>query len=431
MMKHLRGTTYLAAAFWAIAFLAIAILAPRQRFPPGWDVRVYTNAIHSLRLGHDPYADGIAVQQAFHARILGQAKVPVIPCVSPPCTYVYSPITLPPLRAAAQFPRRTVVSAYILLLALGILASSLAMLYAAEPGTERNVFALILPAVIFFPGLVLDFSIISGNVVYIFYGLVFSTAALGWKRHQWLPFYLAIILTSCYKPPLLTLLAIPVLSEPRVWRGMLIAAACALTLFAAQPLVWPNLFHHYLQAVELQFSYNKDFGVSPAGFLGSVLTYFHHSYSPWTTLLYFAYAACTVYLLWDLRSRYLAEEFSLRQWIPVMLLGVLLLNPRIKEYDVAAATVPMALVVWRLFARNKSCARTVLESVLFLAAIALAANTKVIGIGVTYGILIAGLFAVGTWHLRHPGRISAGSPAPSGQRCGFLDPIIPPRSTSR
>ena len=411
MVKQLRGVTFIAAVFWIIAFIAMAILAPQQRYSPGWDVRVYTNAIHSLRLNHDPYADGIAAQQAFHAWSAVHPKVKDIPCIRPPCTYVYSPITLPPLRVAAQLPRRGVVDGYVLLLALGVLASSLAMLYAAEPGRERNGFALILPAAMFFPGLVLDFVLLSGNVVYIFYGLVFATAVLGWKRHQWLPFYLAVILTSLYKAPLLSLLAIPVFFETRVWRGVLITAGCALLLFVAQPLIWPDLFRHYLQAVELQFSYNRDFGFSPAGLLGTALTHFHRPYSPWTMLSYLAYAALTLYILWELRTRYLAGEFSQRQWIPVVMLGVLLLNPRIKEYDVAAITVPMALIAWRLCARNTGLGLALVKASLFLTAVGIAATTTWIAMRPTYGFLIAGLFAAGVWHLRHPVPVSGTPPA--------------------
>ena len=35
---------------------------------PGWDLQVYGTAMRSLHAGHDPYADAMAIQQAYHDR---------------------------------------------------------------------------------------------------------------------------------------------------------------------------------------------------------------------------------------------------------------------------------------------------------------------------------------------------------------------------
>jgi hypothetical protein len=47
------------------------------------------------------------------------------------------------------------------------------------------------------------------------------------------------------------------------------------------------------------------------------------------------------------------------EWIPVALVGTILLNPRVKEYDVAALTIPMLLIAWRMlrFGVNLSLGR--------------------------------------------------------------------------
>jgi hypothetical protein len=62
---------------------------------------------------------------------------------------------------------------------------------------------------------------------------------------------------------------------------------------------------------------------------------------------YLFYAALFAGILLYLRGRFLAGVISFKQWIPLMLVGVILLNPRIMEYDVAPLAIPMALVAWR------------------------------------------------------------------------------------
>ena len=78
--------------FWVLASSAILIWSLVPTYVVGWDLEVYENAIRALRLGHDPYLDGIAVQREFHATL---AQHPTAPT---PFTYVYSPLTVPLLR---------------------------------------------------------------------------------------------------------------------------------------------------------------------------------------------------------------------------------------------------------------------------------------------------------------------------------------------
>lgn len=86
----LRVIRILAVLSWIGVIVSLPALVLTGESAWGWDLHVYTNAIHSLRAGHDPYADGIAVQQAFHASPQANDA-----SIMPPYTYVYSPITLP------------------------------------------------------------------------------------------------------------------------------------------------------------------------------------------------------------------------------------------------------------------------------------------------------------------------------------------------
>ncbi len=142
----------------------------------------------------------------------------------------------------------------------------------AVEDSERRYFIYFAPVAAFFPGLLANGTILGGNIAYILYALVLLAAVVGWRRGSWHWFYLAVLAASCVKAPLLSLVAIPVLSARRQWIPAGITTAAGAAFFAMQPLVWPTLFKHYLQAVELQFSYNHDFGSSPAGLFSEILT---------------------------------------------------------------------------------------------------------------------------------------------------------------
>jgi len=347
-----------AAIFWILAFASIPGWISIDR--PGWDVSVYLKAIHSMQAGHDPYADAMAVQDAFHRDLASH------PNAAAPFSYVYSPITLPLLRPIGAAPVWLSGTVYWFLYAVCALCLVWVGMQAVED-SERNGFLLIAPAALFFPGLLQHDVILSGNVAIILYALVLLGAVLGWRRGHWYWCYLAILLASCYKAPLLILAAIPALSARRQWLPAGIAVAAGFALFAVQPLVWPSLFHHFLQAVNLQFSYNRDFGCSPAGLLSNLLVDRGISYSIAGTVIYLLYAVPVFAVLLHLSRRFLDGRFSLRQWIPVLLLGVFLLNPRLIEYDIVPLALPMALIGWRFLARYYPPTRAILYLVSIVA----------------------------------------------------------------
>ncbi|HEY0308206.1 MAG TPA: hypothetical protein VGB94_08595 [Acidobacteriaceae bacterium] len=350
MTNRFSGNRVIVLIFWVLAFAAIPFWTHIDT--PAWDMDIYRAGLHSLRAGHDPYADGMAVQRDFHAHLAEH------PTAAPPYTYVYSPITLPLLRLLGSIPAPLITGLYWLLYMAGILAQIWVVMQATKP-EEWKYFEFLAPVAAFFPGLLVLDVALSGNVAYICYGLLFATALLGWRRGQWFWFYVAIVIASCFKGPFLSLLAIPVLSARRQWVPAGVTGVIGVSLFAMQPYVWPELFRSYLQAVELQFSYNRDFGVSPAGIFGRVITYMGHSYSPACTIFYLLYVIPLFGLLLYFSREFLKGKFSLEQWMPVLLMGVILLNPRIMPYDIAPMSLPMALMGWRFLRAYTSVGKTI------------------------------------------------------------------------
>jgi hypothetical protein len=326
---------------WLVAAISVGGMA--YSTPAGWDTEVYWQAIQSVGRGGSPYADGIAAQRKFYSHIPSHTVV----SGPTPMTFVYSPLTLPFLRVLSWFPGWLLGPLYT----SGVIAGFLLQLWAGyhmATEKERRWLAYLLPFAVFFPGLLSSDVLLSGNVAYILYGLVLAAAVPGWKRDKWLWFYLAVLVASVCKAPLLTLIAFPVLVGKRQWRSAILTGTVGSLLFAAQPLLWPEQFREYLIAVRLQFDWNEDFGSSPAGVLGRWLWRLNKPYSPATTIAYLAWAIILGALLLAFRSRLRRQSHLRKMWIPIALAGTILMNPRIKPYDNAALTIPSLLICWRV-----------------------------------------------------------------------------------
>jgi hypothetical protein len=302
---------------------------------------VYWKAAQIASHGGDPYAQGISAQRKYYG--LADNEKPK----HAPMTYVYPPMTLKILRMAARLPRSGARSTFWVTLAFGFSLQVFAGWQMAGH-RERQWLAWLLPAVIFFPGLLNDDVLMSGNIAYLLYGLILGAAVAGWKQNRWRWFYAAVLFAASFKAPMLSLLAFPVVVGHTQWRPAAATAAAGIGLFAAQARLWPVLFHEYLIAVQSQFDINSDFGASPSGILGNLLGQSGHSYRLAAGMFYLVFAGSVLSLLLLAKWKIGSDRRLCDQWIPIAMVGTLLLNPRIKEYDVAALTIPMVLIGARL-----------------------------------------------------------------------------------
>ena len=373
---------------WTLS--AIAILVWIRSDPPAWDVHIYINAVRSLNSGHDPYADAMAIQRKVHSQMA------LYPDAAVSYSYVYSPITLLVLQLVARMPAWLSGTVYWSCYIAGIL-TPLWFSWQIVSINERPYLKYLFPWIIFFPGLLVSDSILSGNIAFIIYPLVLSAALPGWRENRWRYFYLAVVFASCFKIPLLSLLVIPVLSARKQWSAAGLWAGVGLGLFVLQAQVWPLLFQHYLQAVELQFSYNRDFGSSPAGIVSGILFDHNIPYSPACIFIYLAYALPVFKTLFYISRRFIAGCISLRQWAPVLLLGTILLNPRIIEYDVSPIGLCMALVVWRFFRSILATGAALISSFVFFVSVNVIAYQSWPVWKLTEAALLPITFAAGCW----------------------------------
>ena len=258
------------------------------------------------------------------------------------------------LRLLAAFPRWLLGLLYWGAVATGALLQLWAGFQMADR-RERRWLALMLPAIIFFPGLITDDAILSGNVAYLLYGAILAAATFGWKHGRWSWYYIAVLAASVFKTPFLVFLAFPVLMESgnrdtdsesgrRQWVPSAVAAIAGVLIFAAQIRLWPGLFREYLSSLRLVFDYLHDFGYGPAGTLGKALWRRGLPSSLATTILHLAVVGVLAIVLLFLARRVREWNLSREAWVPVALVGTALLNPRIMKYDLAAITIPMLLI---------------------------------------------------------------------------------------
>lgn len=347
---------------WLAALLSLAGLAlnatktePSAWLTPGrgWDVDIYSRAMQAVRAGQDPYAAGLVRQT--EAEATGHHTF----------TYVYPPLTLLALRAFSLLPLSMAAAFYWIIYGASFMAIVWAVAQCFQPEDSR-VMQYVVPLIVFFPGLLADDVILSGNIAYIFYGLIFAAAVAGWRRGTWRWFYLAVLVASCFKLPFLTLLAIPPLAGERQWLKSTGVGAVGVALFAVQYWLWPLQFREYLESVRLQFQFNGDFGLSPAGVFGRFLYEHRLPYSAPSTLVFLIYGSALLVALYSFSALYRERRISAEIWIPVLLIGTILLNPRIMQYDAHAIALPMALIVARSVAVRSRVGIAVAVSVLLL-----------------------------------------------------------------
>lgn len=389
--------------FWMAAIATVIVMVSSS--PVGWDARNCSKAVQSLRHGGDPYAEGIAAQQAFHDRPASSAAEHA------PLTYVYSPLTLRLLKLLAPLPDGLLALLFWAAVASGFLLMLWAG-FAMATEHERAWLVLLLPAVAFFPGLITDDVILSGNVAYILYGPILVAAVLGWKRDRWFWYYLAVLAASICKAPFLTLLAFPALVGRRQWLPAGGTAAAGLLLVAAQARLWPTQFSEYMSVLRLMCVESHDFGYGPAGVLGRFLWNQGHPYSSETSIMYLASAGVIGLVLMFLADQVRHENISRDAWIPVALVGTFLLSPRIMKYDMAAITIPMLLVASRGLhsllrnsrTRNASASSTSSRLLAVGAACFVILNLLTV-LGPTWWpvelLVMLTTFAIGTWALLH------------------------------
>ncbi len=373
-----------------------SVVGMRHYLPSCWDLAIYQQAMKWLRDGLDPYAAGQARQIAAHAR--GHVAF----------TYVYPPLTLMILRILNFIPSGLGNWLFWTIYGAGFGGQLWAVSHLARPA-ERKLLRHLLPVAVFFPGLMANEVILSGNIAIPLYGALWMGAIRGWKQERWGWFYAAVLTASLFKLPMLTLLVIPVLMGAAQFANSAMTAAGGVSVFLLQRLIWPKEFAEYLSDVQMQFTLNHDFGRSPAGIVGQALYAMGRPFTGASTACYLAYGVLIFVVLAIFSRMYHRRQLEGSTWMTVLLAGAILLNPRIMYYDSLAATVPMMLLVvrgWQI-SGGRWC---------LLAGVAATAGAYMAGQdNAGDAILMVAVFATGVYGLWKEARSASVAPFPAAE----------------
>jgi hypothetical protein len=405
-LKIKLSSAALPTCVWILSLLAIPCWIAADNGDCAWDSKVFFDAVQILHSGGDPYLVGIHAQDEYLQHSHFTPNIPF--------GYVYTPITLPVLRVLGFMPWPLLTACYWLLYGVAIALVLWVSQHLAEPD-ERLFASILAPLTLFFPGLLIFDTVLSGNFAFILYGAIFLGLWLGWKRNCWLPFYVAILLASCCKPTYLTLLAIPLFSARKPWIPVLSAGVSGVALFRLQAWLWPTLFQHFMTAIDRIFNLRNDYGAGPAGRLADFLADRNIPSARPMAIAYLCISGVLFLVLLYLSRFYRRGTIGSQQWFPLMLLGVFLLNPRFVEYEIYPITIAMGLIAYRLAMATgfpRICAAVLFPVWCTLNYFANA--SRVSWKNIECAILLL-LFVAGSWELWRQIRRNAGQlPRPTG-----------------
>ncbi len=306
----------------------------------GGDAKNYLVAIDSMRQGGDVYRDGIGTLRDYLATagVNASRRAPLV--------YWYPPLSLHIFKFLAPLRDSTLVYLYAAVFTLSWLIL-LKVGYSLASVQERKWLQFLLPLCVFFPGLLADLGVFALNIAIILYALILLGAQRGWRHNRWFWFYLAVFFAAIFKPYMLTLLALPLLTGRRQWRPAIFAAISGLALFALQAWLWPQQMEEFRQLYQLVQTSTHDFGYGPSGLFCQFL--WRHgvqtgSIFPGCSLVWIAALFAALSFL----SLRLKENPELRDsWRPIALIGVICLSPRVTACETSAVMIPMLLVCLR------------------------------------------------------------------------------------
>jgi len=174
-------------------------------------------------------------------------------------------------------------------------------------------------------------TLLAGNFGSTLYLLVFAGLGYQVATGQWLPFHLAVIAACQVKFPYALFWAIPVMVNGWDWHELLnclIAAALATAPYALSALVEPGVFAIWMDRLARQV-YAGDVGISVYGATWSRAV-------PTSCLPIVAHGVAMVgaFLL------VLTDKTRGPMRLASIIVLVIAANPRMKEYDIAFATIP-------------------------------------------------------------------------------------------
>lgn len=309
---------------WATAWLGVTLYTVQQILQYGyfWDLAVYEHAVSDLVAGRSPYQS-----QSEHL-------------------FVYHPMVLHALAALDSLGGLRLTLCLLYGVVLGLFARQVHTWMARDAGW-LGLCALGLGGC----GVL---AMVTGNLT-VYLHLLILTLALHEaavddgraKRLLWM----VLPVLAVIKPYLLAYLALPWLLQPG-WRSLLggvLSLLCFVGLWMLGARVWPAEYAQFLANLSVQTIKNQDLGYAVFGVVRPMV-----SSNVVAGVLHLTVSGCVLLcaVWWAPRRWRIEQDLTSRVLLAVP--ALIMLNPRMKEYDFAVALLCAVLWTWRmLFATDR------------------------------------------------------------------------------
>lgn len=329
---------------WLTALWLAALASVAGMFiflPNSFDLRVSSEAMHSLRVGVDPYAASLARQKAEAA--LGHRKGEAA-LGHHVFVYLYPPISIEFLKVLNRVPAllRGVIFWMFYALGFGL------QLWAGSRfalAVERRMLRFVFPLVMFFPAFVPSDTLLSGNIAIPMYGAVLAAAVRGWREGRWGVFFAVVVAASLLKPPILVWLVVPLLLGWAQVAPTVAAALCGVVLFAVQKFLWAQRFAEFMSSI--RYTLPLEINYSTVAMFGKFLEFIGRPSDRAAVAFYLAVSLAMFGMLLYFAREFRRKNVAGQNFAAVVLVSTALFALRLKEYDLLPLTIPMALIVLR------------------------------------------------------------------------------------
>lgn len=186
-------------------------------------------------------------------------------------------------------------------------------------------------------------TIIAGNFGATLYLAIFAALIPGLRENKWLYFHIAVAIAAQVKPPYVLLWIVPILVNGWSWkqvRASTIAGAAALVPFVAAYLIDAAYFNDWLGALSRQVA-SGDYGFSA---YGGVIRFDKSLQDSDLPMIVHALVCVSIFVFVQRDKTTGGLKAS------ALVAFALLANPRMKEYDIAFAAIPVASLYLAAFA---------------------------------------------------------------------------------
>ena len=236
----------------------------------------------------------------------------------------------------------------------------------------------------------------SGNMACLLYLLIFLAGIPGLSRNQWGWFYGVVFFAALIKVNFLLMLALPVFAGANQWIRSSGCTIATMAVYLLQKIFMPGLYSAYQRSLRFVLIDEDGYGYGVFGSLARLDRKFHHSIGAMPYLLTAGFVLLLFISLVLLRRR-LPVDSTDGLWLTLLIVAVVLANPRLLHYDACIAMPAVFVLLVNAFRPRQPLWVFV---GLFLVSLAVAIFVRSVPTKGGYElVLMLGSFAIVYWQL--------------------------------